>query len=149
MIFRSWDVHTITGRYVSTDFVMSDAKGNEIHSSPKANAAHNFLKLKEGSFYSIKNFVFSANKEKYRIFRDHAYMIDLNGATSVRKTSVKGDVAGYVTNVGRITQQKSGSRTLDFSLANGSGQAIWVTLWEGLGDALVKRKTNSASAYIL
>ncbi|GKE26251.1 hypothetical protein Tco_1441635 [Tanacetum coccineum] len=72
-------------------------------------------------------------------------MIELDGATSVRKTSVKGggfvrypfqlkelgcieltdnkyliDVAGYVTNVGLITQQKSGSQTLDFSLANGS-----------------------------
>ncbi|GJV28917.1 hypothetical protein Tco_1385365 [Tanacetum coccineum] len=57
MIFRSWDVHTITGRYVSTDFVLSDAK---------------------------------ANKEEYRIFRDHAYMIELDGAASVRKTSVKG-----------------------------------------------------------
>lgn len=28
------------------------------------------------------------------------------------------DVAGYVTNVGRTTQQKTGSRTLDFYLAN-------------------------------
>nr|GFB18159.1 hypothetical protein [Tanacetum cinerariifolium] len=26
MICHSWDVHTITGRYLSTDFVMSDAK---------------------------------------------------------------------------------------------------------------------------
>ncbi|GJV36331.1 hypothetical protein Tco_1408808 [Tanacetum coccineum] len=109
MICRSWDVHTITGRYVSTNFIMSNAK---------------------------------ANKEEYRIFRDHAYMIDLNGAASVRKTSVKGDVAGYVTNVGRITQQKNGTRTLDFSLSNDSGQAIRVTLWGGLNDALVERKTN-------
>ncbi|GKD94080.1 hypothetical protein Tco_1373917 [Tanacetum coccineum] len=116
MICRSWDVHTITGRYVSTDFVMSDA---------------------------------NANKEEYRIFRDHAYMIELDGAVSVRKTSIKGggfvrypfhlaelvsieltdnkyfiDVSGYVTNVGRITQQKSGSLTLDFSLANGSEDEV-------------------------
>ncbi|GKF15912.1 hypothetical protein Tco_0057374, partial [Tanacetum coccineum] len=52
----SWDVHIITGRYVSTDFIMFDAK---------------------------------ANKEEYRIFRDHAYMIELDGAASVRKTYVK------------------------------------------------------------
>ncbi|GJX76201.1 RNA-directed DNA polymerase, eukaryota [Tanacetum coccineum] len=93
---------------------------NAIHSSAKANVAHNFLKLKEGSVYSIKNFVVQANKEEYRKFRDHAYMIELDGTASVRKTFVKGsDVSGYVTNVGRITQQKSGSLTLDFSLANG------------------------------
>ncbi|GKB71783.1 hypothetical protein Tco_0933195 [Tanacetum coccineum] len=47
MIFRIWDVHTITGHY--------------------------------------------ANKEEYRIFKDHAYMIEFDGATSMRKTSVKGD----------------------------------------------------------
>ncbi|GKC62447.1 hypothetical protein Tco_1095045 [Tanacetum coccineum] len=61
MICRSWDVHTITGRYVSTDFIMFDAK---------------------------------ANKEEYHIFRDHAYMVELDGAASVRKTSVKG--GGFV-----------------------------------------------------
>ncbi|GJR29415.1 hypothetical protein Tco_1105647 [Tanacetum coccineum] len=116
MICRILDVHTITGRYLSMDFVMSDAK---------------------------------ANKEQHRIFRDHAYMIELDGATYVRKMSVKGggffrypfrlkelgsieltdnkyliDVAGYVTNVDRITQKKSGSRTLDFSLANGSEDEV-------------------------
>nr|GEX06859.1 hypothetical protein [Tanacetum cinerariifolium] len=111
MICRSWDVQTLTGRYVSTDFVMSDAK---------------------------------SNKEEYHIFRDHTYTIEPDGATSVRKAYVKSDgfvrypfqliplgsikltdnkylidVAGYVTNVGRINHQKSGSRTPDFSLANG------------------------------
>ncbi|GKE51925.1 hypothetical protein Tco_1487081, partial [Tanacetum coccineum] len=90
-----------------------------------------------------------ANKEQHRIFRDHAYMIELDGAPYVRKMSVKGggffrypfrlkelgsieltdnkyliDVAGYVTNVDRITQKKSGSRTLDFSLANGSEDEV-------------------------
>nr|GEZ99027.1 hypothetical protein [Tanacetum cinerariifolium] len=34
------------------------------------------------------------------------------------------DVAGYVTNVGRISHQKSSSRTLDFSLANGSEDEV-------------------------
>ncbi|GJV47092.1 RNA-directed DNA polymerase, eukaryota [Tanacetum coccineum] len=79
MICRSWDVHTITGRY-----------GNAIYSSAKANVAHNFLKLKEGLVYPINNFVVQANKEEYRIFRDHAYMIELDGTASVRKTFVKG-----------------------------------------------------------
>ncbi|GJR00048.1 reverse transcriptase domain-containing protein [Tanacetum coccineum] len=87
---HSWDVHTITGHYLSMDFIMSDAKSNVIHSTAKANVAHNFLKLKEGSVYSIKNIVVQANKEEYRIFKDHAYMIEFDGAMSVRKTSVKG-----------------------------------------------------------
>ncbi|GJV84082.1 putative ribonuclease H-like domain-containing protein [Tanacetum coccineum] len=52
------------------------------------------------------------------------------------------DVAGYVTNVGQITQQKSGSQTLDFSLANGRLE-IQMTLWGGLEDALVEWKTNN------
>ncbi|GJQ94919.1 reverse transcriptase domain-containing protein [Tanacetum coccineum] len=178
MICRIWDVHTITGRYVSTYFVMSDAKGNTFYSTAKANAAHNFLRLKEGSIYCIKNFVVQTNKEEYRIFKDHAYMIEFDGATSVRKTSVKSGgfvrypfqlkelgsieltdnkyligipylayVAGYVTNLGRITQQKSGSRTIDFFIANGSRQAIQVTLWGGLGDALVEKKTNNVGLY--
>nr|GEW86782.1 RNA-directed DNA polymerase, eukaryota [Tanacetum cinerariifolium] len=85
----SWDVHTLSGHYVSTDFVMSDEKGNAIHSSTKANVAHNFLKLKEGLVYCLKHFVVQSNKEEYCIFRDHTYMIELDGATSVRKASVR------------------------------------------------------------
>ncbi|GJT08975.1 reverse transcriptase domain-containing protein [Tanacetum coccineum] len=112
MICRTWDVHTVSGRYVSTDFVMSDAKGNAIHGFAKANVAHNFLKLKEGFVYSIKNFVVQANKEEYRIFKDDPYMIELDGATSVR-----------------------------------SGQAIRVTLWGGLGDALIEKKTSNVGLY--
>nr|GEY56048.1 hypothetical protein [Tanacetum cinerariifolium] len=174
MICRSWDVHTLTGRYVITDFGMSDAKGNAIHSSAKANVAHKFLKLKEGLVYCLKKFVVQSNKEEYRIFRDHTYIIELDGVSSVRKASVKSggfvrypfqliplgsieltnnryliDVAGYVTNVGQISHQKSGSRTLDFSLANGSEQAIRVTLWGALADTLVERKTNKAGLYLV
>nr|GEW14619.1 reverse transcriptase domain-containing protein [Tanacetum cinerariifolium] len=147
-------------------------EGNAIHSSAKANVAHNFLKLTEGLVYCLKIFVLQSNKEEYRIFKDHTYMIELDGARSVRKASVKSggfvrypfqliplgsielkdnkyliDVAGYVTNVGRINHQKSGSRTLDFSLANGSGQAIRVTVWGALGDTLVERKTNKVGLF--
>ncbi|GKE26915.1 zinc finger, CCHC-type containing protein [Tanacetum coccineum] len=144
MVYRSWDVHAVTGRYLSMDFVLSDAKGNAIHCTTKANIAHNFLKLKEGSVYLIRDFVVHPNKDEYRIFRDHAVILKFDGATSARKTFVIGggfvrypfelqdlgnieltnnkyliDVAGYVTNVRRTTYQRTGSRTLDFYLANG------------------------------
>ncbi|GKD31026.1 ATP-dependent DNA helicase PIF7-like protein [Tanacetum coccineum] len=87
-------------------------------------------------------------KDEYRIFRDHAVILEFDGATSARKTSVTEggfvrypfelqdlgnieltnnkyliDVAGYVTNVGRTTYQRTGSRTLDFYLANGSSSS--------------------------
>ncbi|GKC90586.1 reverse transcriptase domain-containing protein [Tanacetum coccineum] len=120
---HSWDVYTITGRYLSMDFIMSDAKGNAIHSTAKANVAHNFLRLKEDSVYSIKNFVVQANKEEYRIFKDHAYMIEFDGAMSVRNTSVKGALL----------------LTLD--------SAIRMTLRRGLGDALVEKKINNVGLY--
>nr|GEW48151.1 reverse transcriptase domain-containing protein [Tanacetum cinerariifolium] len=45
--------------------------------------------VKEGIVIARK-----ANKEEYPIFRDHAYMIELDGAVSVRKTPIKG--GGFV-----------------------------------------------------
>ncbi|GKD01814.1 reverse transcriptase domain-containing protein [Tanacetum coccineum] len=79
---------------LDTGKLHTSSEGNAIHSTAKANVAYNFLRLKEGSVYSIINFFVQANKEEYRIFTDHAYMIELDGATSVRKTSVKG--GGFV-----------------------------------------------------
>ncbi|GJS02536.1 54S ribosomal protein L19, mitochondrial [Tanacetum coccineum] len=133
------DVHAVTGHYLSMYFVSSDAKrfllGNVIHCTMKANIAHNFLKLKEGSIYLIRDFVVHPNKDEYRIFRDHAVILEFDGATFVfvrypfelqdpgnielinNKYLI--DVAGYVTNVGKTTHQRTGSRTLDFYLTNG------------------------------
>ncbi|GJR54796.1 reverse transcriptase domain-containing protein [Tanacetum coccineum] len=48
--------------------------------------------------------------------------------------------AGYVTNVGRIVQQKTGSKTLDFHLANSRGQSVRVTLWGSLGELLIEKE---------
>ncbi|GJV26877.1 hypothetical protein Tco_1383325 [Tanacetum coccineum] len=45
MVCRVWVFHVVTGCYLSTDFVISDAKANVIHCTTKANVAHNFLKL--------------------------------------------------------------------------------------------------------
>ncbi|GJW30980.1 hypothetical protein Tco_0047855 [Tanacetum coccineum] len=81
MTGRVWDVNAVTGRYLSTDFVVSDSK---------VEPAHN----------------------KYLI-----------------------DIARYVTNVGRTSYTKSGSKTLEFYLANQR-----VTLWGELCDVLVEKK---------
>ncbi|KAL6501420.1 hypothetical protein OROGR_026553 [Orobanche gracilis] len=112
-----------------------------MHCTAKSNTAHNFVdKLKEGIIYYINDFTVLSNKEDYRIMKDSAYMIEFDGATSMRRSSVKPDgfvrhpfdlidfdnlqptnnkflidVVGYVTNVGRSIQQRTGSRTLDFS----------------------------------
>ncbi|GJW32129.1 ATP-dependent DNA helicase PIF1-like protein [Tanacetum coccineum] len=48
--------------------------------------------------------------------------------------------AGYVTNVGRIVQQKTGSTTLDFHLANSRGQSVRVTLWGSLRELLIEKE---------
>ncbi|GJU17896.1 reverse transcriptase domain-containing protein, partial [Tanacetum coccineum] len=135
-----WDVNAITGRYLSTDFVVYDSKGNMIHYSAKSNVAHNFLKMKEGRIYAVKNFVVVPNKDEFRIFKQDMFMLEFDGETTVRKVSVDFrlvdldqieftnnkyliDVVGYVTNVGRITYTKSGSKTLDFFIANQSSSS--------------------------
>ncbi|GJR09517.1 nucleic acid-binding, OB-fold protein [Tanacetum coccineum] len=96
MIYRMWDVNEVTNHYLSTDFVVSDAK-----------------------------------------------LVDFNG---IEPTDSKYliDVSGYITNVGRTNHQKTGSRNLDFYLANYRGQSIRVTLWGSLGDVLIKKKAKQA-----
>nr|GEV35910.1 hypothetical protein [Tanacetum cinerariifolium] len=79
-ICQMWDVNSSTGRYLSTDFIVSDRK--------------------------------------------------------------PADVVGYVTNVGRTTQQKSGSKNLDFHLANNR-----VTLWGRLNDMLIEKRTRHVGLY--
>ncbi|KAL6573296.1 hypothetical protein OROHE_001755 [Orobanche hederae] len=56
-------------------------------------------------------------------------------------------VVGYVTNVGRSTQQRTGSKTLDFYLTNQRGQSVRVTLWGSLGDVLIEKKIKSAGLH--
>ncbi|GKE08055.1 hypothetical protein Tco_1411606, partial [Tanacetum coccineum] len=110
MFCRMWDVYDATGRYLSTDFVVCDSKGSTMHAN-----AHNFLKLKEGGIYSVKNFAMQPNKDEFRVIKNATFMLELDGATNNKYLI---DVAGYVTNVSRIVQQKTGSKTLDFHLAN-------------------------------
>ncbi|GKB31541.1 putative reverse transcriptase domain-containing protein [Tanacetum coccineum] len=165
MIGRVWDVTAVTGRYLSMDFVVSDSKGNMIHCTAKSTVAHNFLRLKEGGIYSFKNIVVLPNKDEFRIFRHDMFMIEFDGETTARKVSAdphgfcscpfrliefdqveptnnKYLIAGYVTNVGRTSYTKTGSKTLEFYLANQRGQSLRVTLWGELGDVLVEKKTK-------
>ncbi|GJZ77327.1 DNA helicase PIF1, ATP-dependent [Tanacetum coccineum] len=164
MIGRVWDVNAVIGRYLSTDFVVSDSMGNMIHCSAKSSVAHNFLRMKEGGIYSVKNFVVLPNKDEFRIFRHDRFMIEFDGGNFNSKVSADPhcfrrypfwliefdqvepahnkyliDIAGYVTNVGRISYTKIGSKTLEFYLANQR-----VTLWGELGDVLVEKKTRHA-----
>ncbi|GJR06426.1 DNA helicase PIF1, ATP-dependent [Tanacetum coccineum] len=112
MVGRVWDVNATTGRYLSTDFVVSDSKGNMIHCSAKAIIAHNFLRLKEGGIFLIKNFVVRHNKDEFWVFRHDMFMLEFDGSTTIRKVSV-----------------------------DGVGFSLRVTLWGGVGDSLIENKT--------
>ncbi|GKE47997.1 reverse transcriptase domain-containing protein [Tanacetum coccineum] len=160
MICRMWDVNAATGRYLSTDFIESDIEGNLMHCTARGNIAHNFLHLKEGVVYSVKNFTVLPNKDEFRVIRYAEFMLEFDGDTIVRKSFVKSDAvqeldinklpadaAGYLTNIGRTTQTKTGSKTLDFYLAYCRGQQIRVTLWGGLGDMLNEKRTHHAELY--
>nr|GFA34755.1 hypothetical protein [Tanacetum cinerariifolium] len=97
MVCRSWDVHTLTGCYASTDFVMSDGKHDGATSMRKASA-------KSGGFV---RYLFQLIPLSSIEHTDNNYLID---------------VVGYATNVDQ--SQKSGSRTLGFSLANDSEDEV-------------------------
>ncbi|KAL6586368.1 hypothetical protein OROMI_001356 [Orobanche minor] len=158
----------------STKAGPDDTSGNAIHCTAKGTISHNFIRLKEGGIYSIKNFVVLPNKDEYRIRKDDNFMLEFDGDTTMRKALVKSDgflrhplqlvhfqkiettankylidVVGYVTNVGRTNQTRTGTKNLDFHLANQRGQSIRVTLWGGLGDALIEKKTKHVGLYKL
>ncbi|KAL6531223.1 hypothetical protein OROHE_014292 [Orobanche hederae] len=145
MVCRKWDINAITGCYLSTNFLISDGRGDTMHCTAKAKTAHTFVtKLKEGNIYTINQFVVRPNTEEYRITKKSAYIIEFHSGITIRRSLVKSDGfvrhpfgliafddlqvtdnkylidVGYITNVGRSIQQKSGSRTLDFYLTNGS-----------------------------
>nr|GEX45136.1 hypothetical protein [Tanacetum cinerariifolium] len=114
MIGRVWDASAVSGLYLSTEFVVSDAKGRrDIFSK----------------FFTVK-----PNKEEYRVIKDDNFMLEFDGSTTFRKVSMKAD--GFVRYplklvdldaiepadnkylIGRTNHLKSGSKNLDFHLAN-------------------------------
>ncbi|GJS05097.1 ATP-dependent DNA helicase PIF1-like protein [Tanacetum coccineum] len=111
MLCRMWDVYAATGRYLSTDFIVCDSKGSTMHATAKGNIVHNFLKLKEGGIYSVKNFVPDG------FIRFPFQLVDFDNL-EITNNKYLIDAARFVTNVGRAVQQKTWSKTLDFHLAN-------------------------------
>nr|GEV03583.1 hypothetical protein [Tanacetum cinerariifolium] len=91
MICRMWDVSSASGRYLSTDFIVSDEKANLMHCTARGNIAHNFLWLKEGAIYSVKNFTLHPNKDDFRVLRFVHFLVEMDGDTVVRKSSVRPD----------------------------------------------------------
>ncbi|KAL6558413.1 hypothetical protein OROMI_018763 [Orobanche minor] len=170
MICRRWDVHNINGRYLSTEFIVSDEKENVMHCTMKSNISHCFNdKVQEGSVVSMRYFTVQ-KKDEYRIIKDNTYLIELNGSTSIRKATVnvgcfvrhpfrlmdfeniqptERNIIGYVANVGKSAQPRTGSKSLDFILANERGRTIRVTIWGKLGDVLLKKKPNNCGNYTI
>ncbi|GKC96094.1 hypothetical protein Tco_1161536, partial [Tanacetum coccineum] len=62
-------------------------QGNMIHCSAKATVAHNFLRLKVGSIYSVKIFVVKPNKEEYQILNNDTYMLKFDALSNIEKLS--------------------------------------------------------------
>nr|XP_043620001.1 replication protein A 70 kDa DNA-binding subunit-like [Erigeron canadensis] len=175
LVCRKWDVLSINKKYMSTDYIMSDKKGNIIHCYAKSFIAHRFQKiLEEGCLYSIKAFAVVPNPEKYRVLKDSDYMIDLQGSTVVRKATDEiekfnrypfqlvpfeeltptdnkhfVDVIGYVTIVGSPSKKSTGKKTVEFNLTNERAYQLRVTLWEDYGDEMVKRKSKNPGTYII
>lgn len=63
-------------------------QGNVIHCTAKSTVAHNFLRLKEGGVYSIKNFIVMHNKDEFRVRKDDTFMLEFDGSTIIRKSLV-------------------------------------------------------------
>ncbi|KAJ0817119.1 putative nucleic acid-binding protein [Helianthus annuus] len=174
MVCRKWDVTSVNGRYMSTDYVVSDIKGGVMHCTARNNIAHYFYdKLKEGGIYLLKGFTVQRT-DQYRILKDNPFVIGLNGSTTVKRVDdtsgsftrypflltafedlepTEGkylvDVIGYVTEVGPPSVKSSGARAVEFNLTNERNRRVRVTLWGHLGDAMIKKKDENPTVYSL
>nr|GEV56345.1 hypothetical protein [Tanacetum cinerariifolium] len=126
-----WDVNSSTGWYLSTDFIVSYEKGNLMDCTARGNIGHNFLRVKEGAIYFVKNFTVQPNKDDLCVLRFAHFIVEMDGETVIRRT----------------TTTRSGSKTIDFHLANNRGQSVRVTLWGGLGKMLIEKCNRHVGLY--
>ncbi|XP_071740457.1 uncharacterized protein [Rutidosis leptorrhynchoides] len=167
MICRSWDTHTIYGKYLGTEFIASDEQGNIIQLTAKSNVAHHFIsRLKDGFVYLLTNFDVISNRDDYRILKDNALMIELNGSTLLRKQPTT-DTSPFIRHpfnciqiedlqptlgkfvVDPLPPGESARAILEFDLENERGKTIRTTLWGDLGDYFLKRKPAAPAYYYI
>ncbi|KAL8167440.1 hypothetical protein V2J09_008939, partial [Rumex salicifolius] len=92
MVCRKWDSTNSFGKYMSTEYLLSDAEGNVMHCSFRSSISHRFVALlEEGSVFSFKNFSLLVIKEKFRIRKDDRHIISLEDYTVVNKISFPTD----------------------------------------------------------
>ncbi|GJX34993.1 hypothetical protein Tco_0246550 [Tanacetum coccineum] len=58
-------------------------QGNLMHCTTRCNIAHNFVLLKEGAIYSVRNFLVQPTKEDFRVMRFVDFMLEFDGENSV------------------------------------------------------------------
>ncbi|GJZ04023.1 replication protein A 70 kDa DNA-binding subunit C-like protein [Tanacetum coccineum] len=146
MFCRMWDVYAATGRYLSTDFVVCDSKGSTMHATARGTVAHNFLKLKEGGIYSVKNFSVQPNKDEFRVIKNATFMLELDGATSIQKNFVKPD--GFIRFLFQFVDFDHLEATINKYLIDAAGgQSVRVTLWGSLGELLIEKRTSHVGVY--
>ncbi|GKD63864.1 reverse transcriptase domain-containing protein [Tanacetum coccineum] len=166
MFCRMWDVYAATGRYLSTDFVVCDSKGSTMHATARSTIAHNFLKLKEGGIYSVKNFVVQPNKDEFRVIKIATFMLELDGATTIRKVFVKPD--GFIrfpfqlvdfdhletTNnkylIGKMQLGSKGPATLCYFIESVPGvNQCGLPCGDPLGSCLIDKRTSHVGMYLI
>ncbi|XP_022019851.1 uncharacterized protein LOC110919911 [Helianthus annuus] len=75
MVCRKWDVRSVNGRYMSTDYIVTDIKRGVMHCTARNNIAHYFFdKLKEGGVYLVNGFAVQPTNQ-YRVLKDSPFVI--------------------------------------------------------------------------
>nr|GEY84941.1 hypothetical protein [Tanacetum cinerariifolium] len=131
MVCRIWDVNDVIRRYLSTYFVISDAKGNIMHATARSNVAHKFLKLKS-AFVKYDGFI--------------EYPFELVKLRNLKLTNNKHMIGKGIQ--GLFSSGLSQGHLI-FYPANSRGYAVRVTLWGGLGENLIEKRTCHVSLYLI
>ncbi|GKB76413.1 reverse transcriptase domain-containing protein, partial [Tanacetum coccineum] len=148
-----WDVNSAIGRYLNTDFIIYDEKGNLMYCIARGNIAHNFLCLKKGAIYSVKNFTVQPNKDDFCVFRFAHFIVEMDRDTVVRNSSVRpGGFARYPFQLVEFDSlEPTNNKYLIGKALNRCcwGQSIRVTLWGGLGKMLIEKRTQRVGLYLI